>query len=251
MTYRKKKIQHLFDEIWNNLIDHLDDFVRSGQPESLHQFRVHIKKAKALVRIYIGKPGDPLQACLKTIFREAGKVRSIWIHQELLQQWHADPAYFRELSIQYEWQSAIFLKRSGKFRKQLLKTGKRLRDRFSDIPEDELTWRFLVRIDRIEEMLNRTDAEAYWHEARKRVKVLLYAYSVSGNKFQTKIPLHTKYLDELQEMIGEWHDIQANTAWMDKRIPVPRALAVKSKNLSAGIRQLTKRFIEQVFTRST
>jgi CHAD domain-containing protein len=52
------------------------------------------------------------------------------------------------------------------------------------------------------------DPGMHWHEARKRMKVMMYMLSILPKKAVSEIGVNHKELDRIQELLGDWHDLE-------------------------------------------
>lgn len=211
----RKAQRAYFSKRWSALEGFLNDTERGGDAEALHQLRVQIKKLRAVLDVY----GNPVKkkelAPLKALFREAGLVRSAGIHLDLLRKLHAPDAQLRSQAIAHARLLKSFRDHIPEHRKKLNGIYGSLKAQLNGLTDSALSWQFLECLDRAAARLTDDTPETSWHEARKQIKLLLYAGALADNRVGEKLQLNVKYLNRLQELIGEWHDTEATHTWLE------------------------------------
>jgi CHAD domain-containing protein len=108
-----------------------------------------------------------------------------------------------------------FLKDAGESKKVFQKIGKELAELCKEVEDTSVvnyTKELKQTVYSSQELTNR----AGWHELRKYIKQLLYAYhwlqDIEKIKLLT-VKEHT-YFDQLQEAIGNWHDAEDLKTWL-------------------------------------
>ena len=211
MLSRKKQKKYLTKKE-RDLLEQLRAYSESGDADALHRLRLDVKKVKAFVQM--------VKACsdkkttrvfkdlglLKKMFRQAGKVRDASNTIQLLEQQHWVPAAFRveqdELRV-----SAVdeFRQQVGKYRKKGKKAGRRLLEDVNAIRTGCIRDWYAGQLIRIGLLLTASGDQL--HEARKKIKELLYVEKLLPSGLVESLRLDKDYLDELQERIGQWHDM--------------------------------------------
>jgi CHAD domain-containing protein len=81
------------------------------------------------------------------------------------------------------------------------------------------------------------------HEARKKIKELLYVQGLLPKELVEEIGLDRGYLDELQGALGQWHDMAViATAYASRDGADGRAMFEECKKKEAVVRALAKDF---------
>lgn len=192
----------------------LEKYFHDPQVEILHQFRVELKKIRAvffhLEEMPEQKPVKKIHRQVKKIFRKAGEIREL----QLEMAWLEKHRKFNLLRLmQYESKLSKADKYFHKnipfmldtFKKVYRKTEHRL-----SILTQQQTNQYISKKwqDVLNPLLSNID-EKCWHETRKGVKQLVYArhWINADNILQKKVISIFLSLDKLQNAIGKWHDL--------------------------------------------
>lgn len=211
----------------------LHAYERHRNPEYMHQLRVAIKKLRAVVRYmrtYDGKPLKKFAHHLRDFFRQAGALREIEIQMEWLQQ-NGGTALVAVL----QYQKTIDAHIAGL---------QPLIPHFIDAVKD-----YSPALLRLCHQQHPAALQAYaaalknellqqaqhaqpngWHELRKLIKQLLYAWHWLDADGQAALLTQQQYtyFDQLQEYIGNWHDALLRTAWLgDTQLYLHTSAAVR------------------------
>jgi CHAD domain-containing protein len=207
----KKRIRTYFAKRWNKLFKNFRAIQQSPDADSVHDLRVEAKKLKAfsaLLNQANGRAGHLSIKQMKPLIRQTGVIREAELHLKTLYEYE-----FGSNGLEQEQKECIkngyaLLHNNGNTYKAGIKAVKK---RFSkpvrtlknkevrnyiDSIIDQLILHFLWPIDT--EQL---------HEARTKIKNLVYIVEMLPQKLQVKININIKYLDPLQELIGQWHDL--------------------------------------------
>jgi CHAD domain-containing protein len=192
----------------------LEKYFHDPQVETLHQFRVEIKKIRAvffhLEEMPVQKSFKKIHRQIKKIFRKAGEIREL----QLEMAWLEKHRKFNLLRLmQYESQlrksDKYFHKRIPNmldtFKKACRKTAHKL-STLTQLQTDQYIskkWQAVLL-----PLLKNID-EKFWHETRKGVKQLVYArhWINADTILQKKVISIFISLDKLQNAIGKWHDL--------------------------------------------
>ncbi len=207
-TYAYFKVQA------ENARNDLDKYFHDPQVEILHQFRVGIKKIRAvLFQLEEISGGKKIKKChkqIKFIFRKAGEIRELQIETAWLEK-HRKFDLLRLM--QYETK---LRKKNKQFHgaiplmlDTLKKLSRQVEHRLSLLTQQQTDqylskkWQSVLR-----PLLTNID-ESHWHETRKGIKQLVYARNwVSVDTIlQKKVKVIFLSLDKLQNAIGSWHDL--------------------------------------------
>jgi len=203
---RQKKYLSKKEKKW---LIQLHVFSESGDPEAIHQLRLNVKKVKAFVQM--------MKACsdkriardlgpLKKMFRQAGKIRDAGNNIRLLGEFQGMSAEYREQQERLGREAAsVFKERTEGYRKKGKKAVRRLQADLHAVRSQCIKDWYASRLIKISVLL--TASGDLLHEARKRIKELLYVQGLLPKALAGEIGLDKQYLDKLQDAIGNWHDM--------------------------------------------
>ncbi|HTI90558.1 MAG TPA: CHAD domain-containing protein [Puia sp.] len=214
MLSRKKQKKYLTKNE-RDLLVQLQVFSESGDADALHRIRLDVKKIKAFAQMVRSCSDKKMSAnkrifkdlgLLKKMFRQAGKVRDASNTSKLLQQRHWVPAAFTEEQDDLRTTAADkFRQQVGEYRKKGKKAGRQLLKDVNAIHTGCIRDWYAGQLIRIGVLLTASGDQL--HEARKKIKELLYVQKVLPPRLVESLNLDKGYLDELQEVIGNWHDM--------------------------------------------
>jgi CHAD domain-containing protein len=214
MLSRKKQKKYLTKKERDLLIQ-LQVYSDSGDADALHRIRLDVKKVKAFVQMVRACSDKKISGdkriskdfgLLKKMFRQAGKVRDAGNTIKLLEQLHSVPAAFTVEQDELRVSAADeFQQQVGKYRKKGKKAGRRLLEDLNAIRTGCIRDWYGGQLIRIGVLLTASGDQL--HEARKKIKELLYVEKVLPSGLVEELRLDNDYLDKLQELIGQWHDM--------------------------------------------
>ncbi|SFO02442.1 CHAD domain-containing protein [Chitinophaga sp. YR627] len=197
----------------------LRTFASSGEQQELHKLRVELKKLKAfikLVTLYRGNKQLAVQLrSIRLVFHHAGVIREADLNLQMMQQFHINRPAVKDKA------GRILQQEPGKFRshvthydhlikdlvRSLLRLIRPLRDR-------KLKRWIDKQVEKIAVIVTGTPTDQL-HTARKRIKHLGYIYEICPKHLRNKLALNADYLDQLQDVIGEWHDMDVAIRLLD------------------------------------
>ena len=195
------------------MLRHLMAFFEMQNPESLHRFRIKVKKMKALLLFLQDGVQEKYETgrlvSLQSIFKHAGRIRNAHINIGLLIQYPvADPAYKIEQENIERNEIGQFCAKRNAYIKSVKLISKALSDAFQDIDDKDILTLYKKRIKKLARFFERLNLDIdQLHKARKRIKNLLYLYRILPKSLARKLHLNDTYLDQLQDAIGKWHDV--------------------------------------------
>jgi CHAD domain-containing protein len=204
-------------------------FDESRDEKALHRLRLEIKKIRALVELakaQSGKRASGHLRGLKEMFRQAGVIRDAGSQVRYLEERHLLSPEFRERQTRSIGLAGDeFAGHIRQFRRKGKKASKRIRMEVQSIHAGRIQQWYAREIIRTGILLTGSvdplhgptgGDEGYdpLHEARKKIKTLLYVQKLLPVEIAERIRLNTDYLDQLQEAIGQWHDaMMAMAGW--------------------------------------
>ncbi len=199
----------------------LNEYLKTGNREALHQFRVSIKKIRSIIRYFEylqlhEKKMKQLKKQLRHVFQSAGLIREA----QLQIQWLKRNRYrilLKESLLESDvtFYEQIFLDEAEKSRKVLMNIRKEL-NRFCKEVDEISVFSYAENLKlTIFFQLNSVYMSG-WHALRKIIKQLLYAQNWLSEDERSKL-LSVKqfaWLDQLQDAIGNWHDAEDLKTWL-------------------------------------
>ena len=219
-SLNKNKQRKYLRKRWGHILDSLDCYSSSEDPEVLHQFRLEIKKAEALLPLYrrCGKKKG-LQALfskLREMFRLAGDIRDTLNALSLVRRYAPARPYARaagdalqSLQIQ-QWKKIVrcrhlFLLRAKHYKKQIKRGRQLFAKALLPIPAGCIQPWYETQLQKIQQGLLPSGISRL-HDSRKRIKGVLYLSKILPASAVAELHLNVSYLDALQDTIGLWHD---------------------------------------------
>ncbi|RFM26298.1 CHAD domain-containing protein [Deminuibacter soli] len=253
-------LQKYFAQRVKNVFNHLHDFDLNGDDTSLHDFRVEMKKLRAVVKflqqVYPKQKLKRPAHLLRAVFQEAGEIREY----QLLQQWlekHRLKAiqehYFPALRL--EQMMMAFRLRSDHYQadfKEIIEHSAP----FVASTNEILAEQYFVDLNaHLQEMTNGDLPATEWHELRKRIKQWLYAINwIRPEEAAEKEP-SLSYYNKLQEQIGQWHDLEMirdsfaqKQIYLSQDIDVQKDFNIAAEKLNHSMRY-RERQIEEMLSR--
>lgn len=203
----KKKIQFSLDKEWEIMIASLHTFCDNGDKEALHDFRVTIKKIKAIAWLLDAcNKNEDMRHCLipiTKIFKHAGSIRNAHVFLKYCQK--NEPSFEKLTKQQQHFIQKEFIVFSSKkklYARQILKTSEKMNALCKPVSYEEVKRAVLNRKLKILLYFLISNDPALLHDYRKKIKTLIYIDS------DLAIPIlkHARKWNKLQELIGIWHD---------------------------------------------
>jgi CHAD domain-containing protein len=245
----KKRQRQYITEKEQHWLKELVVFNESRDEKALHRLRLEIKKVRALVELAKVRSGNRAGAHfseLKKMFREAGVIRDAVSQvryleeRNLLTSEHKDQ---QTRSIQLA--ANDFAAHIHRYRKKGKKASRRLKTEIKPIQTGRIQRWFAREIIRTGILLGSTCDEL--HEARKRIKTLLYIHKLLPAAITQRVLLNTDYLDQLQESIGQWHDaVVAITDWTEDDPAGKRVVQLECLDKEQAVRTLAGDFHQKI-----
>lgn len=238
---KKRRQRTHFNEVWRSMLTHLLAFYDTQNPEALHQFRVHVKKIRAMLLLSEDDPPAKELKALLSIFRHAGNIRSAWIHLRLFNRYRVTGGALQKA------QENILVRETRRFyakRKTYVKTLEKVRPAlagsFRDVENKTVVRFYKNRLQKMARFFARTENTMdELHQTRKKIKNLLYLHAFLPKRLVKKLKLDTDRLDQLQDAIGKWHDVVLAVELLKKE-------GFSDKKILAGLERRGKRLYNNV-----
>jgi CHAD domain-containing protein len=207
-TYEYFKVQS------KSAIKDLEKYFHDPQVEILHQFRVELKKIRAvffhLEEMPDQKAVKKIHQEVKKIFRKAGQIRELQLEIAWLEK-HRKFNLLRLMQYESKLRKSdkYFHKRIPFMLDSFKKACRKTEHKLSKLTQQQTNQYISKKWQDVLLPLLTNIEEKNWHETRKGVKQLVYArHWISADTI-----LHKKVisiflsLDKLQNSIGKWHDL--------------------------------------------
>ena len=254
-------LQKYFAQRVKNLFNDLHDFDLNGDDKSLHDFRVEIKKLRAinkfLIQIYPKQKLKRPAHLLRLVFEAAGEIREYQILQQWLQKHDLkviEKTYFPPEKLQQLLES--FRADSEKFNSDLTDIVEHITD-FVQSTNEILAEQYYVELNaQVEKLCRKNVGTSEWHQLRKLIKQRIYAYNWLSHDDVNDDPAFA-YYNKLQEQIGQWHDLEIiKDVFAEKHIYLSQDIEVQ-KDFNLAWEKLTaslkyrERNVEEMIAKQT
>ena len=212
---------------FDRLMQSREEYIKTYNHEHLFRFRVEIKKIRACLKCiehYYGKKEfHKARKQFKKIFSQAGTLRELQLYQTWFRKHHLLqltkiiklPEEIKEMQEDFARDSKKIVSIIKENRKLILHYGAKL--------SQEEVYRFYIKIlkERLE-LLQEELEEGKWHKTRKQIKQLRYARNWQDEKAKRILSnTQTRFLDQLQHLIGFWHDTEVMKKWLQEKQKEP------------------------------
>jgi CHAD domain-containing protein len=236
----KNKIKKMLKKEHRGIKRRLRGFVKNGDQNKLHQFRVGIKKLKAVATLIEETAGaGQLRKDLRPIkntYQLSGKVRDSYLHIELGKNVGASSDFLSEEKSSLKKASRKLRKGRTHHLKTLRRSKKVMLKHARGAKNREINLFYMSELHAIHGCLNSSNEVEELHGCRKRLKVLIYNLPLVSSIL--KLPINEDYLQQVQTAIGDWHD----NVLAAEQFP---ELNKNSKTLYRNAKQLVKDFYER------
>jgi len=210
MMDKKEEISQL-DKLWKKMKKPLKAFLASGNQDDLHQFRVQVKKLKAMLTLYAQEPDNQNLLThfkpVKKIFKKAGDIRGAYINLKLAKKHQLNDQEFKHHQQQLlDKGIEKFNKKGKKYLKALKKAHLALQNNIHSLHDKTIRSFYQDKLSEIESFFAHPTFNDDLHTARKNIKLLTYNQKLATKALKNKVEVKQSYLDQLQEVIGNWHD---------------------------------------------
>ena len=240
---RKKKIKNQVKKEGKQAKRSLRGFMKNGDQDKLHKFRVGIKKLRAVATLAeqttsLNHVRNGLKP-VKGTYQLSGKVRDSYLHVKLAITVSADKEYISsEKQVMKKGAKKLRRERAHHFKMLRRATG-RLLKRVPKVKNKNASLFYDMELRSVERCLSSSKGVEEMHDCRKRIKVLLYNLPLFGSELN--VPVNEDYLQQVQTAIGDWHDhVLAAKQFA--------ALGDKSELLMQEVNKLTENFYERTTT---
>lgn len=208
---KKKEALRPLNKAWKKMKTPLQTFIKSGDQEELHQFRIQVKKLKAMLTLFADEPDNQTIMKkikpVKTVFKKAGEIRNAHINLKLGEKYQLNDEDFNQhQQKKLDENAAAFKAKGDHYLKAIKKAHLILQNDLQRLHNKTIRKFYRHKLAAIQDFFAQITFNENLHEARKNIKLLLYNQKIAAGATRNKFNLNYAYLDELQQNIGEWHD---------------------------------------------
>lgn len=248
---KKEEIAQL-NKLWKKMKVSIKAFLQSENQEELHQFRVQVKKLKAVLALYayekenknLLKHFKPV----KKVFAKAGDIRNAHINLKLGEKYGLNEGFHQHQLL--DSGLADFKMNGSSYLKSIKKANIALQNNIHRLHNKTIRKFYKNKMTATEQFFADPTFNEDLHTARKNIKLLIYNQVIAAAALKNKFQLNLKYLDELQDSIGEWHDhiltIELLAETGNAEDEAVSKLKNLDKNLEKAILELSSNFREKV-----
>lgn len=255
MLKRKRQRKYLVKRCLE-LRDQLQTFAASGSQEALHKLRVEIKKLKAfskLTKLYRGEGSVTIKKDIKQIFHRAGVIREANINLQMIKQFDVHQPVFNINA------TNIIQQETGKFRlnkthydRDITSMVKLFLRSLRPVHNRSIKHWFTRQLRKIAAVFATASTDQF-HEARKRIKYLVYVHGILHHRLTAALSLNTDYLIQVQDAIGKWHDttvaVELLTAYKDRNKTKISRLRKEQDKAAKAVQAIGNGFWDKVLKR--
>lgn len=208
---KKKKEKIYFNDQWDEMTGHLKKFIVDGEQEELHQFRVQVKKLRAMFELLDTNSGShPLKKDfkpVKKIFKRCGEIRSAFINLQYGQRLQfKNEDFFMNHLYEIEKGTNEVKDRGKQYLKKIKAAHDDIDGDLQHISDKDILEFYKAKLYNIGSFLENLQFNDELHATRKQIKTLMYNRKIAQNALDGKLQISNDYLDKLQTLIGDWHD---------------------------------------------
>ena len=247
---KKKQLSKFLHKRWDAIADTMNHICEVCNQETLHQIRVNAKKIKALLQL--------LNACskhektfsakrLKGLFHHAGEIRTAQLNEAMFTEYQLPCNNLKEEQhsiIVHE--SKVLCERSASYSNDIKKLERKFTQKLTRIKDKKILSYYNQNLETLSFNFTAPIDPDVLHDSRKLIKNLLYALKALPSSLVQKLNLNENYLDNLQDLIGQWHDAEITLAMLMKTGNDMDAgyeeLALRKQKLFEAIQHLTESF---------
>jgi len=239
---KKKQQAKYLDKEWDDLTAHLIAFIASEDQERLHKFRVQVKKIRAMLNLFenTSRQHGLLRNLkpVKKIFGHAGVIRNAYINLQLGEKYQLKNELF-ESGQQKIINEGIagFLLQGEEFVENIKEAHKRVIKNLTTVDDSAIVDFYKSKLEYIASNMESLRFNEDIHTSRKLIKLLVYNYKLAEKELNGDFHFNLKYLDDLQDKIGDWHDNELAVQLFSSPPLNDKAIATRIKKKNVVIKR--------------
>jgi CHAD domain-containing protein len=250
---KKQEEKRYLNRLWKKMQQHFKNFTLTQDPEELHQFRVQIKKIRSfLTLLEEDKKNKQLLKTfkpVKKVFASAGIIRDAFLHQQQGKEHHITrPKFYTEQSALQEEETKKLVSKSAKQLEKMKDVRKKLQKQLHSLSGNDIATFYKTAFSDTQHLLRPLNFSEQLHDGRKMLKHLMYNQHAVKDTVAEDLNINFKYIDELQDLLGQWHDNKLALAFFQKNMADKdlQPLVEKNQKLEKSIRQKARSFRSKV-----
>ena len=245
-----------FDKEWAAMNARLKGFLATGDQEELHQFRVQIKKLRAMLELFenTSKQHKLLKQFkpVKKIFKYAGSIRDAYTSLQLTAKYELKNEDFETGQQKIIADGTSNFQHKGKeFLKSIKQTYKLLIKQLAKVDDRLIAGYYQNQLNHVAAGMAISNFTEDMHTNRKLIKILVYNHKLADHALEGVINFNTAYLDQLQRAIGDWHDNVVAAALFSSAELNDKPIAAKINRKNAGIKRRITALSSDFLTKAT
>ena len=204
---KKKNGVKYFEKEWEDMNAHLKSYLKNEEQEDLHRFRVKIKKLEAFLILFDSAERHPAAMVkrfkpIKKIFKLAGELRDAYLNLEFIKLFQPENTMDQDILIKSA--TTEFKSNGDKYLRKIKGVHRSLKKEIKSIKDASVNRFYDSQLWQIANILTSHQFRKQLHECRKQIKILLYNNKLAHESLIVR--LNKDYLEQLQQVIGDWHD---------------------------------------------
>jgi CHAD domain-containing protein len=213
----KTRLEKYLAKRWKGMLESLSVLSTSPDPEAIHVLRLHAKKVKA-IELLSDVHKQHYSAPLKPIIQQAGDIRAAELNLQTLKgHAYGNPALEQELQTSIDEGYLSMRRNKERYQATVNSVSRKWKDDVNAIREQQLIAFLMILVEELGAAFHSYVRESDLHENRKKIKHLLYAYVFLPKKLRDQVDVDERYLDNLQQQIGTWHDLEMALTLLEKK----------------------------------
>lgn len=207
----KEKMLDYCDKRWKGIGLQLNILNEAEDPEAIHSLRLEIKKIRALAVLLREISGNEKQystKALRSVFQLAGRIRLAELNLKTLADFNfSQPALEQDERKLAALGFELIKARAEAFLEETESGKKQFTNSIRDIKNCELRSWFNKSFNDLSIFFLWPIQKEGLHEKRKNIKEVNTILKICPNSLVQELEPDQQYLDNLQELIGQWHDL--------------------------------------------
>lgn len=201
---KKKRLTAYFRSWTDHTLLHLRNFCAGSEAEELHHLRVAIKRTRAIAYLLPKEQRTAANRLLRPLFRQAGEIRSAYMHLQLFRQFKITDAAIVSAQQQLIARKTKQMKRKySAFVQQVLAARALLLTACSKTNDEDIRELYEHYLKKAGDQL---EQQTSYHDARKFIKIVIYIHEALSKKVRRHLKVDLDYLHHMQANLGLWHD---------------------------------------------
>lgn len=239
---KRKRIQKYLFKQFQGIKNNLFEIGKNIGKDKLHELRLHSKKAKAITSFLqesLGIKNKYSIKELKELFDCAGNIRTAQLNLETIKLAAINNDAFEKCQQSIiDNEAKKLIARKADFKEQINILEKRLYSSLHDVSNKAAISFYHKNLRLLRDNLLLIN-ENQLHDNRKIIKKLLYTLKLLPSLVAKKINVNKGYLDNLQDLIGKWHDTVITLEQL-------RDAGITNENELAQLRQNQRQLFETI-----